>query len=88
MKIRYIFTLTAAILLLGLSITAGSARAQNIKSNSTVIVAQSPDSQYAGMEKKSLHRVMWLILIIWFGIGAYLFKIDRRIARLEKKLNE
>jgi CcmD family protein len=33
-------------------------------------------------------RVMWVVLFVWLGIGAYLFKIDRSIARLERKIDE
>lgn len=36
----------------------------------------------------SLTRVMWIVLAIWLALGTYLFKIDRDIARLEKKIDE
>jgi CcmD family protein len=36
----------------------------------------------------ALSRVMWVVLVVWLGLGAYLFKIDRRIARLERKIDE
>lgn len=36
----------------------------------------------------SIHSVMAVILISWIGISLYLFRIDRRIAKLEKKLHE
>ena len=30
-------------------------------------------------------RVMWIVLAIWLALGAFLFKIDRDLPRLEKK---
>lgn len=36
----------------------------------------------------AVSRVMWIVLVVWLGIGAYLFKIDRNIARLERKIDE
>lgn len=32
--------------------------------------------------------VMWVVLLVWFAIGAFLFKIDRDLSRLEKKIDE
>jgi CcmD family protein len=31
---------------------------------------------------------MYVILIIWVGLALYLFRIDRKIIKLEKELNE
>jgi hypothetical protein len=31
-----------------------------------------------------LYRVMGVILFIWFGLAAFLFSLDRRVAKLEK----
>lgn len=31
------------------------------------------------------YYVMWVILGIWFAVSLYLFFIDRKISRLEKK---
>jgi len=42
--------------------------------------AQSPP---AGGEV--LTRVMWVVLAGWAGIGVYIFFIDRKVSRLEKK---
>lgn len=36
----------------------------------------------------AVSRVMWIVLVVWLGIGACLFKIDRNIARLERKIDE
>lgn len=38
--------------------------------------------------KKSLQHVMWVILVIWAGLAAYLFSIDRKISMLRKKIDE
>jgi CcmD family protein len=35
----------------------------------------------------AVKRVMAVVLIIWFGISAYLFLIDRKIIRLEKRID-
>ena len=35
-----------------------------------------------------LITVMIAILVIWIGISVFLFRIDRRISKLEKKINE
>ena len=39
-------------------------------------------------EENILMRVMYVILIIWAGLALYLFRIDRKIVKLEKVLNE
>jgi CcmD family protein len=41
-----------------------------------------------GAQRRTLHRVTAVILVIWIGIGLYLYRIDRRVARLEKKIDE
>ena len=35
-----------------------------------------------------LLKVMFIILVVWFGIGLYLFLIDRKISKLQKELSE
>ncbi|MBN2158030.1 MAG: CcmD family protein [Spirochaetes bacterium] len=34
-----------------------------------------------------LYRVLGVVLIIWAGLAAYLFIIDRRVARIEKEIH-
>ena len=34
----------------------------------------------------TLYLVMAVILIVWFGLALYLFRIDRRISRLEGEI--
>ena len=31
-----------------------------------------------------LNTVLVIVLIIWFGIGGYMFYLDRRVTKLEK----
>lgn len=35
-----------------------------------------------------INEVMLTVLIIWFGIALLLFKLDRRVARLEEEIDE
>lgn len=35
-----------------------------------------------------LYIVLSIVLIIWFGFVAYLFRLDRRIAKLEENLKK
>jgi CcmD family protein len=35
-----------------------------------------------------LYRVMAIVLVIWMGLALYLFRMDRKIVKLEKDLNE
>ncbi len=36
----------------------------------------------------TLYRVMAVVLAGWFGIGGYIFFVDRKLARLERKHDE
>lgn len=36
----------------------------------------------------SLYVVGGAVLLIWLGVSAYLWRMDRRISRLEKKIHE
>jgi len=38
--------------------------------------------------QNQLYIVLSIVLIIWFGFIAYLFKLDRRIAKLEENLKK
>ncbi len=35
-----------------------------------------------------INEVMLTVLIIWIGIALLLFKLDRRVARLEEEIDE
>jgi CcmD family protein len=35
-----------------------------------------------------LYKVMCVILIVWIGLALFLFRLDRKIAGLEKELNK
>jgi len=47
-----------------------------------------PSSSVNGDDEGLLIKVMAIILVIWIGISAYLFKIDRRVKKLEEETNE
>ncbi len=47
------------------------------------LLAQSSQTPAPG--DAVLTRVMWVVLAGWIGIGIYLFIIDRRVSRLEKR---
>ncbi len=38
--------------------------------------------------KGMLTKVMIVVMIIWFGLAFYLFRLDRKISKLEKEINE
>jgi CcmD family protein len=39
---------------------------------------------YDFLEKNSLYVVMFILLAIWVGIFVYLFRLDKRIKKLEQ----
>jgi CcmD family protein len=39
-------------------------------------------------DNSGLRNATPIILAAWFGIAAYLFRLDRRISKLEKELHE
>ena len=39
-------------------------------------------------DNNGLQNATLIILAAWFGIAAYLFRLDRRISKLEKELHE
>jgi CcmD family protein len=48
---------------------------------------QAPASQsVVSADAEILCQVMGVVLIIWLGLALFLFMIDRRVARLEKKV--
>ncbi len=54
---------------------------------------QKPDKS-AVQEKEArqdtsttLYQVMGIVLIIWAGLAFFLFRLDRKVARLEKNIN-
>ena len=47
-----------------------------------------PRAKSCNCEQGVLYRVLLITLIIWFGIGAYLFYLNKKIVSLEKKLDE
>jgi CcmD family protein len=39
------------------------------------------------LHNNSIYVVLGIALILWFGIGSYLFWIDKRITKLEDEVN-
>ena len=50
-------------------------------------VAAKPET-VAEVDNSGLRNATLIILAAWFGIAAYLFRLDRRISKLEKELHE
>jgi CcmD family protein len=46
------------------------------------------NSLYNFLELNAMYVVLFITLIIWTGIFLYLFKIDRKISRIEKENKE
>lgn len=44
------------------------------------------DSIYEFLNKQSLYVVLLIALIIWIGLFTYIFKIDRKLKKLETEL--
>ena len=43
---------------------------------------------YKFLENNSIFIVMIIVLIVWIGIFAYLFNLDRRLKGIEKEIKE
>jgi len=56
------------------------------------VLADEPSSAkpeiVSGTDNNGLQNATLIILAAWFGIAAYLFRLDRRISKLEKELHE
>ncbi|MFC2092504.1 CcmD family protein [Bacteroidota bacterium] len=44
------------------------------------------DSIYEFLNKQSLYIVLLIALIIWIGLFTYIFKIDKKLKKLETEL--
>ncbi len=45
-------------------------------------------SLYNFLEQNAMYVVLFITLIIWTGIFIYIFRIDRKLSRLEKDKKE
>jgi CcmD family protein len=45
-------------------------------------------SLYNFLEQNAMYVVLFITLIIWTGIFIYIFRIDRKLSRLEKNKKE
>jgi len=46
------------------------------------------DSIFSFLENNSIYIVMFIVLVIWFGIFAYLYTTDKRLKQIEAELKE
>ncbi len=42
---------------------------------------------YDFLEKNAMYIVLLIALIIWFGLYFYIFRLDKRVKKLEKEKN-
>ncbi len=40
------------------------------------------------LHDNSLYVVLGIALILWFGIGFYLFSIDKRVGKIERQIEQ
>jgi hypothetical protein len=62
----------------------GSAVSVNAQDPATAGQASPQVKESPADAATALYRVMGVILLIWFGLAAFLFNLDRRVAKLEK----
>jgi len=43
---------------------------------------------YEFLSQNSLYLVLGIVLIIWFGIFGYVVKLEKKISRIERQLND
>ncbi len=46
------------------------------------------DTLYEFLEKNSLYIVMIIVLLVWIGIFSFAFKLDKKVKKLEERINE
>ncbi|GJQ62807.1 MAG: hypothetical protein SCALA702_18600 [Melioribacteraceae bacterium] len=40
------------------------------------------------LENNSIYIVMFIVLVVWFGIFGYLYTTDKRLKKIEEELEE
>jgi CcmD family protein len=43
---------------------------------------------YDFLSQNSLYVVLLIVLIVWVGIFAYIFRLDRKISNLERRIKQ
>ncbi len=66
---------------------AAERKGENTGAISTPVQEKTP-AIAASRPDVALRPVMAVILVSWIGISLYLFRIDRRLTKLEKELHE
>lgn len=60
---------------------------QNIVDNNSKAAVVDKNNEQSN-HGSPLIKVMLVILVIWIGLSLYLFRLDRKISKLEKEINE
>lgn len=40
------------------------------------------------LEQNSIYIVLIIVLIVWFGVFSFMYKIDRKVKKIEEKINQ
>lgn len=40
------------------------------------------------LEQNSIYIVLIIVLIVWLGIFGFMYKIDRKVKKIEEKINQ
>lgn len=75
------------IYMFGLTFVLCISAVQNVSAQETLPVSNSQAFEQDQKDDNELRNVMFIILIVWLGLGLYLFLIDRKISKLEKELS-
>lgn len=43
---------------------------------------------YQFLEQNSLYIVMIIVLLVWFGIFAFAYKLEKKVKKLEEKIDQ
>ncbi len=43
---------------------------------------------YNFLEQNSLYIVMIIVLLVWIGIFAFAYKLDKKVKKLEERINQ
>jgi CcmD family protein len=74
---------------------AGTNGSVSILSMNILHAQEIEKPQHAAQEKEqktehasTLYQVMGVVLFIWFGLAVFLFRLDRKVARLEEQAKD
>ncbi len=58
------------------------------KKEKNPVKSETPVMEEEASESGKLFRVMMVVMVIWLGLAYYLFRLDRKITKLEKDIHE